>query len=142
MTSIKYCLTITLKPKMYLYESEIQYDRTYMYIVNRLNCAIGNGKLTMIAELTKNSNIHYHSVITHSIKDGRYIGKIINDIFRRDEFVGFVNIKPLDNENGWIDYISKSFDQFYIDNDRRPIIIDQFNYFSLKVMMQYGLKLE
>lgn len=132
--SVRYSATITLKPRMYQYKAEQQYDMTYPDLIKHLLCN-GVHKMTVISELTKNFNIHMHLTITVLIpKD---CGKSVNiqkkfvDSFRKSPVFGFVNIKQIsEDENGWVEYISKDFQSFVDSTGRRPILKDDFDYFS------------
>lgn len=123
--SVLYSFTVTLKPVMYKFKPQTQYDKTYIdlaKLLKSLNC-----KLTMICEYTKNYNIHYHGVIQFLSKSKDHM-KDFYDVFRIvKSFYGFVNIKQIDDLDGWKSYISKELNDFH---DRRPIIIDEHEFYN------------
>lgn len=139
-TTVRYAATITLKPRMYQHRAEQQYDMTYPDIVKHLECN-GWKNYSIVAELTKNYNVHYHLTITFPIAvvvpKVNYMKKFV-DSFRKSQVFGFVNIKQIDDELGWITYMSKDLQQFIDSTGRRPIIKDDYNYFTEKDYAKYG----
>lgn len=140
--TVRYSATITLKPRMYQYKAEQQYDMTYPDLIKHLSCN-GYSKMTVISELTKNYNIHYHLTITFPFDGTLYKGfpnwqKKFVDSFRKSPVFGFVNIKQIEDELGWISYIGKSFKDFTDSTGRRPIIKDDFDYFTEDDYANYG----
>lgn len=134
--SVRYAATITLKPRMYQYKAEQQYDMTYPDLIKHLECN-GFTEYTIIAELTKNYNIHYHMTITFKNIKLNNMKKFV-DTFRKSQVFGFVNIKQIDDEPGWQEYISKQFEEFKQSTDRRPVIKDKFNYYDETIYAKYG----
>lgn len=124
--SIKYAFTITLKPSMYKYTSEEQYDKTYMLTFKHLKSRCL--RLTMVAEHTKAFNLHYHGIITLTVNKHQNIVKKFVDSFRNHPFIGFVNVKPMENEQGWIDYIKKDLVCTKSALGRPPLISDDFHF--------------
>jgi len=136
-TSVLYAFTVTLKPKPYfLLMAEDQYDDTAMPLAEHLR-AIGL-KFTLVSELTKNFNIHYHGIITLPLGKDVNVRKKFVDSFRRSKLFGFVKIDQITNEEGWIDYIGKSLDEVYNAIHRRPIIKDDFEIFEISKTDKYG----
>lgn len=137
--SVRYSATVTLKPRLYQHRAEIQYDMTYPEIVKQL-ALTGIHKSVIVAELTKNFNIHYHLTITVLLHTGCNINvmKKFVDSFRKSPVFGFVNIKQIEDEKGWIEYISKSFNDFVFATNRRPIIKDDFNYWTPAIYANFG----
>lgn len=135
--SIDYAFTVTLQPKLFKQEPEHQYDLTY----NHVRQMIGkiSRKFTLVSELTKSYNIHYHGIISFTItpelKDCR---KLFYKTFRNDIFVGFVNIKQIDNYPKWSEYISKDITQQTVSINRRPIIWDDYEIFSSDQRFNFG----
>lgn len=135
--SVRYAFTVTLKPKRWFdWPAEEQYDATAMPLAEYLK-TIGC-KVTLVCELTKAYNVHYHGIITLPLVKNANLMKRFVDSFRRSKDYGFVNIKPIDNEIGWIEYINKSLADTCKSINRRPIIIDKFNVFDTTVMSNYG----
>lgn len=136
MASIRYSFTITLQPKMYKYDASNQYDLT-MYDVaeylGNLNC-----EFTLVSELTKSYNIHYHGTIIFKTIKGNLKKKFV-DHFRAHKTIGFVCIKDITDEPGWIEYISKGLADTKKDVGRPPIIIDQLEYFNFAQRLDYSI---
>lgn len=125
-SSVEYSFTVTLAPKTYRLTSTEQYDLTYMRVFKILR-AIGK-QVCIIAEQTKNFNIHYHGIINFEIKPGRRINfmKKFKDAFRNEPSFGFVDIKQILDQSGWNRYIVKELLQSRSEIDRPPIICDDF----------------
>lgn len=124
--SCKFAITITLLPRWYRDTATDQYDLSYLHV-----CKLVAGltvKFTLIAELTNSFNVHYHGVVT--MPNYGNCRKRFVDAFRRSKLFGFVNIKAVDNEEGWFDYIRKSIEATKEDLGRPPIINDDFNIFD------------
>lgn len=138
--TVRYSATVTLKPRMYQYKAEQQYDMSYPDLIKHLACN-GYKNITVIAELTKNYNIHYHLTVTFPFgENSKYCNcmKKFVDSFRRSQMFGFVNIKQIDSEIGWIEYIGKQLKEFTDSTGRRPIIKDDFNYFTENDYAKFG----
>lgn len=139
LISVRYSFTITLKPSLYNVPASVQYDKTYDELYKHL-CQNFNVKLTLVAELTRNYNIHFHGTIVFiMINVHKYnVMKRFVDSFRKSKIFGFVNIKQIEDEPGWIDYISKGFHDFTRDTNRRPILQDDFDYWKPDIYALYG----
>lgn len=141
--SQKYAFTVTLKPKLYDHNAEDQYDKTSTVLEQSL-AKVGH-HFTCVTELTKSANIHYHGVIDFEMNHPNFIKKF-HDHFRcrcSNKYkckclFGYVNIKVLEKEDGWKDYISKELKVTYDSISRRPIVRDDFNYFPLSTFELYG----
>lgn len=108
--SIDYGITVTIRPKWYKMLPEDQFDLTVAEITGKLNgyqC-----KYTLIAEFTKSYNIHFHGILHFTEKQKDYI-RLLYDIFRNSRYVGFIMVKPVDNYNEWIEYITKDIKETY-----------------------------
>lgn len=119
-----YFFTITLKPVMYHHDVDKQHDETINEILLNLTMLCNKScDYTIVCELTKAFNIHYHGIIdlTNSTKR-----KFIN-IFRNSSKTGFVNISLINDLSKTVEYIAKSIPQTHIDVGRRPIIKDDLN---------------
>lgn len=134
MASVRYSYTITLKPVLYKFKAEEQYDKTYCRIATELGSF---STFTLIAECTKGFNVHYHGTISFNECTKNCMKKFV-DYFRGDKEIGYVNIKQITDEPGWIDYISKSIKDTCIALNRRPIIMDDFDYFTSDDYALYG----
>lgn len=139
----RYAFTVTLKPSQYTVDGEVQYDRTHLQIIEKLQSVCAH--FTVIAELTKNCNIHFHGIADFDNNHPNVIKKF-TDHFRcrcKNKYVckcifGYVYIKVMPDELGWHDYIKKNIKTTYESLSRRPIIRDDFNVFPLALFELYG----
>jgi len=132
----RYSFTVTLKPKCFLKPAEDQYDMSVKVLCQLLQTKVNC--YTLVAELTKNANVHYHGIV--NFKMGiRNINKYFQDMFRAHPVLGFVNIKVMDNEPGWVDYIKKDIKVTYESVGRRPIVHDGFDSFPEGMFEAYGI---
>lgn len=128
-----YSLTITLKPKLYSFGVEQQYDLAKPIVTN-----LNIGKMTCVAELTKSYNVHFHMLLERDTtlqcigSKGRPISfeHFIANKFRNSDTIGFFQLKKIDNKQGWIDYMSKDIQKTKEDMGRRVVVIDEFDIYS------------
>lgn len=135
VTSVRYSFTITLKPILYKNKADAQYFETYDKLCNILSQM---GKYVLVAETTKAYNIHYHGTMEFNIMRPN-LRKYFVDSFRNSKIFGFVNIKQIDDEPGWCEYISKDFEEFRKIN-LRAIIKDDLDYFDEQYCADYGIE--
>lgn len=143
--SQRYAFTVTLNPRMFRDNAEVQYDNV-AEIANVKVSSIAN-KYTMVCELTKNCNIHFHGICDFQLGPVNLI-KRFYDYFRckcKNRYqckctLGFVNIKVIEDENGWIEYIKKDLKTTYDSICRSPIIHDGLNVFETGLFELYGIK--
>lgn len=123
--SVKYAFTLTLQPKLYKYKPEEQYDLTYMHVTTLLKALIST--VDVIAELTVNCNLHYHGVIQFkSFKKSQNLELLFRNTFRADKYIGFVNIRQLTDEEGWLEYITKDISHTRNSINRPPVLLNEF----------------
>jgi len=106
--SHKFFLTVTLKPLMYQYTADKQYDMTIKQLLDGLkqfDCA-GEGYV----ELTKSFNIHYHLMVDFKTRY-KYPQMKFIDYFRGSKMIGKIDVQIPADENKVLTYIKK-------DNDR------------------------
>lgn len=125
-TTYKYALTVTLKPNLYRYKAEQQYDTTYIKLIDKLNILSSSKKL-VVAELTNSANIHYHCMLIFPLGIAKCYQKYIIDGFRNMKEFGFVCVKQITDEQGWIEYLTKNLKETQMAIQRPPIIIDEEN---------------
>lgn len=101
-----YAITITLRPQMYRLDVNTQHEIAMKIIVDTFRPWIC--KRTVIAELTKSYNVHYHGIISSKSKCPHF-KKWIFDQFRQDKTIGFLCIKPVTDYNVWATYITKDY---------------------------------
>lgn len=134
--SVDYTLTITLRPKCYIHEPERQYDDTYEYLKKKLTGL--TQAFTLIAELTKSYNIHYHAVIKFPITSKNVLKNFYKQ-FRNDPLIGFIKIEQMINEHKWREYISKDLSHTLDAINRRSIIYDYYDWFDEEQRALYGI---
>lgn len=134
--SQRYSFTVTLKPVLFRVPAESQYDKTTESLCDMLRDV--SHTYTLVAELTKNMNIHYHGVIIFHMGPKNLIKKFV-DAFRAHAKFGFVCIKVITDEPGWIDYISKELKNTYESIGRRPIVYDGVGLFPIGLFEAYGI---
>lgn len=124
--SVDYSITITLKPSLYNKPYETQFDETAVNITN----LFGTCKLTLIAELTKTYNIHYHGLISVPLSHGRDPRKYIFDQLRKYSKVGKSQVDQATDYNGWHAYISKDIKNNIQNAIIYPIVKDDYEMFT------------
>lgn len=102
--SVDYAITLTLKPVIYRHAPEKQFSLVSENIRNNFpNC-----QFTIIAELTKQYNIHFHGFIKVDLnKINIHPEKYLFDRIRKYSALGFAVIKQVTEYNVWKDYILK-----------------------------------
>lgn len=116
-----YAVTITLHPSMYRLDPETQLRKTSL-VLKRLfyDC-----KLTLIAELTEQCNIHYHGILSYPI--GTDVNYRFHNQLRKIKDCGRSECKQVMNYDLWVKYLNKDI----INNIRRnifyPIILDEYD---------------
>lgn len=125
-SSVKYAYTITLRSQLYKLNPEDQYDKTYLHIASLLKGLICT--VDLVAELTRSCNIHYHGIIQfNNINSKQNLQLMFRNIFRSDKYVGFVDIKQITDEEGWLNYIIKDIPSTRNSINRPPLILNEFN---------------
>lgn len=126
-SSYEMAFTVTLKPKLYDYRATEQYDLSFQQIFEKLLLLSYKNQFTLVAELTKNFNIHYHGIVKMPL-EGKSCMKKFHDAFRGSKLFGFVNIKQITEQPIWIEYISKEIGNTRDLVSRPPVIYDYFSY--------------
>lgn len=127
-TSVLYFATVTLLPCMYKGNLEAQYEATYKEIFRI--CKDMSSTCSIIAESTKNYNIHYHLLICFkNYKVRTNLRKMFIDKFRNNELFGFVNITQVEDLNGVVQYCLKEYKQTTKDLNAPSIICDELHLF-------------
>lgn len=140
ITSQKYAFTVTLKPVMYRWSARVQYTKTHRQL---MECVKNLGQVTLVAELTKNGNIHYHGVIQFNMRTGYkgLITQLFHDRMRTlCNVFGHHNITPITDEEGWISYLKKGQESFLTTVEMAPVITDEFMYFTPDIIKQLGME--
>jgi len=113
-----YSFTVTLKPRMYRYEPEQQYDETKNPLILLLRTISNN--FTLMSERTQCHNIHYHGIIEMPSKRKWY------SAFRNSDVFGFTCVREIYAMKPWIEYMKKDCEEFCKDLNRRPLIKDDY----------------
>jgi len=131
MAGFKIAITITLNPKLRRYDTPDQYDLTYEAVVDALREVFPGCEISLIAEMHKTHDVHYHGVIRlkKALSELNASYKI-RQAFRNHQKFGYCCLKTLMDESKWIDYLSKDLTPFRELVDRPPIVMDDFEYFK------------
>lgn len=124
-----YAFTITLKPHVRKMTCEEQYDFCTSYVTKTLKGFYPNCLLSMVAEMTKSYDLHFHGIIKfYNLNNGiKNISKHFTDRFRGDKIIGYVLLKVMDDDEGWKTYLRKALCEFEASTNRKPIIENFFN---------------
>lgn len=126
-----YFFTITLKPTMYKHTIDIQFDQTYMDLIVLLKLI--SNKITMVVELTKALNVHYHGVIRLNCSRIKFV-----NLFRKSKEIGFVNISEVKDLQKVAVYMEKDLKTTKEELHTQPILINQYNFYSEDQQLEYG----
>lgn len=126
-----YFFTITLQPNLYKLTADEQYDKTTPELIVMLKLL--SEKFTLVTELTKSLNVHWHGIIQLGDKKNPFV-----NMFRGDKMFGFVNISPIRNESQVYEYIRKDLENTAKELNRRSILRDDYNVFSNKEKCMFG----
>jgi len=157
-----YAFTVTFNRKFQELTTDQQYRKMDPWLYNYMlaygrqhrNFTKVNMKITMVFELTSNANIHAHGIIRFPtewlIKD---INIYFRDMFRsfctsktafgvrteenNNKFFGFVNIKPCEQFDGWLAYLTKSLGDFTKATGHKPIVADDLACFDAETILNY-----
>lgn len=110
-----YAVTFTLKPKYHESNAFVQYD-ILLAVINR---CYDKFKKSIVVEFTKAGNLHAHGVIYSTTK------RAIHDARKRSD-LGFIVVKPIEEWEGWIEYMTKDTIDTYKELDRKcnPMIVN------------------
>lgn len=125
----QYAITLTLHPKVRKMNAEEQYEEYAHQCVSELKRLFSNCKLTLICEMTKTFDIHFHGVISFdmaTLRSNQNVPKMFRDSFRNHKYIGFVLLKVIDNQSVWNEYIMKSLKDFEKDTGKFPLLINEF----------------
>lgn len=120
----QYAFTVTLSKKMHhQYTNHDQLSITSDSLKRMLENITDSKNYCLIAELTQAHDIHYHGIIRFRLN--RFtcpINAFYNNFKNNSNKFGFVNIKPIDDYNGWKEYLCKELNSFKFKLNKRPII--------------------
>lgn len=138
--SCDYALTVTLKPKqLFKMDANKQLACTKDLLVNRLE-EIGIYCKSIVVELTKAYNIHYHGVFCvkkNVIKNLHIVemGKYVCDKFRNNPLFGFIDVKQCTDVKKWIEYMMKDIKRTYKLMHVYPLVDDNPEWYHLSKLV-------
>jgi len=131
--TVDYAVTLTLKTKMRDLETERQYNASSQEVIQLFTC--NNIKATIIYELTKNDDIHYHGICKMPLQKHIRDNVIwLRNRFRRNKIIGFVCIKPVDDYHKWVEYISKDIATTKQRLGNIPILMDDYDIYPDRLL--------
>lgn len=139
--TIQYTLNITLSPHMYHKLAETQYDET-VQIVKTLFKKY-DPRMSIIVELTKQYNVHYHGIVDFEYIKGIDYKKYIYDSFRNEihkRRLGRPFVIDVFDFHGWKDYIIKDLISTYNSLNRFPVVLDDFDLIPEGKFRLYGIQ--
>jgi len=121
--SVDYAITLTISRKLRKLTPEEQYDRIKLLLPKVMyGC-----EYTLITELHKDMNTHYHGIFRMQLPiQGRTVVRSITDRIRKIDDLGFYVIKQIDNFGVWSDYIQKAITQTALSIARPVILQDDY----------------
>lgn len=117
---MRYEFTLTLKPALYRHSAKEQY-RITSNIVHEI---IGNYKVSVVAELTSQNNIHYHGIV--ELTDFAHRDAFINKIRQWHKEMGRYSCSQLVDEPVWIEYMRKNTSKTDSVINKWPWVKDDF----------------
>lgn len=128
-----YFFTVTLLPIMYKKDIDKQYDETANELYVSLKLL--SEKITLVAELTRQFNVHYHGIIKLEGSKRKFV-----NMFRGDKKFGYVSLAPIKEgtSSKVYAYISKDIKISTEELGRRAILRDDYNVFSNRDRMLYA----
>lgn len=134
--SQNYAITVTLQPKLFKQSIEQQYDALQEDIKEIKGDS--NIMISLVVELTKSYNIHAHGFICARSKIAK---RYIHDKFRKRISTGFIYLKPIDNHDVWLKYVTKNIEEtrstIYC---RPPVLVDELEVIPSEVYWKTALE--
>lgn len=117
-----YEITLTLRPKMYSMSAKDQYKYLESVLRDIFKPSIKEEyKVSLIAELTAEDNVHYHGIV--ELKNFKERARLIDSFRKYHSTIGKKSITQLVHYPLWVEYINKA-----ISNTRQlikdPIVFD------------------
>lgn len=129
-----YFFTVTLRPIMYKHTADEQFDKAHGELMIMLRLL--SEKFTLVTELTKSLNVHWHGIIQLGDKKSPFV-----NMFRGDNKFGFVQLAPITHSKEKVyEYLRKDLANTVKDLNRRPILSDDYGVFQIKDLLSYGTK--
>lgn len=131
---MKYELTLTLKPTMYSYKPQDQFNltRDILFGIFYPN-NIEHYGVTCIAELTSEHNVHYHCLL--ELKSLKQKDKLLNAFRKHNKIFGRKTCEQVKYEESYKEYIIKDLKKTReIITD--PIVCDYYGLASMKFIAE------
>lgn len=114
---MKYEVTLTLRPRMYSFTPQQQFDKVEHFL--KQLCI--KYKMSMIAELTQENNVHFHGIV--DLKDFIHRGEFINEFRCMSTTFGRKTVNQVMYEESYLNYICKdvSITKHFVLN---PVVLD------------------
>lgn len=150
--SLDYAFTITLKPFMRKFSNCKQHQITAHWIKCVLKADPEVVDVTMVAELTQSCDVHYHGIINfkegtgYPVNHWYHIWRTVNEpaLDKRKlmeptkHHIGYTNIKPVDDFEGWAEYLVKDMNNYEEIVKCYPIISDDHEIFdTIDILTEY-----
>lgn len=105
-----FAVTLTLLPKIYKLTPQRQYLKGLRQILGlfKRHGVICN---TLVPELTKNYNVHFHGAVYLPLLGKQGPKEKWYNIFRQDDVVGFTLIKEVEDYGKWEEYMYKNLEE-------------------------------
>lgn len=137
-------VTLTLQPRWYRFEPDEQLALFMAHF--QLKYATKPWlKSSVIAELTNRKNVHFHCLF--SINEKKLIASkyslktVITNLFRRDRFIGFIQVTDIVNLAGWVEYMRKDMQtselKYQVINDNFEIAVDYEQFDIMDAMERF-----
>lgn len=119
-----YEFTLTLRPRLYNLTAQEQFDLCYSI----LRLILEKYKCSMIAELTHENNVHFHSKI--ELQDFRARNRLINQLRNYNNVFGRKTISQLVDEPCYDKYMIKDIDKTS-EVIKCPVVQDTYEMFGI-----------
>lgn len=112
-----YAITFTIKPHWYKLQPEEQVELA----MKEINEVFHEYKKTIVIEITKCFNIHFHGIMYSKTRREFY------DKLRKNKIIGFIKIKQIESWEDWCQYIMKNTPITYKDlNCIHPVPVNDY----------------
>lgn len=120
-------VTFTLQPKLRRLSAWEQFDCTSQHINKKLRQCYTNVKLTLIAELHRSFDIHYHGIFSCDLPLTRKsLAHTMRQLFRTDPMIGRLDCQQMVNHQQTVDYIIKNCCCTAKEIARHPVVVDDY----------------
>lgn len=134
-----FAFTVTLKPKFRMVKgvsmlAPWQYDMSYEHICDLLH-SVNVTIYTVVAEITKAGDIHYHAVL-NSEDDYKGLQYNLACVIKDSKIFGFFVLKEIKDMEGWITYMTKDLESTHKLLNRPAVVRDDLS--IIKVQEKFG----